>query len=44
MVALALQGEAGLDSVDPALCASERTVEHLKTLPWWQGNSFGLGS
>ncbi|KAL2864590.1 protein geranylgeranyltransferase type I subunit CDC43 [Aspergillus lucknowensis] len=36
MVSLALQGEEGLDSVDPAICASYRTVQHLHTLPWWQ--------
>lgn len=36
MVALALQGEPGLERVDPALCASERAAQHLKTLPWWR--------
>ncbi|KAL4779097.1 terpenoid cyclases/protein prenyltransferase alpha-alpha toroid [Aspergillus varians] len=36
MVSLAFQGEQGLDSVDPALCATHRTVQHLHTLPWWQ--------
>ncbi|KAL4975751.1 terpenoid cyclases/protein prenyltransferase alpha-alpha toroid [Aspergillus desertorum] len=36
MVSLAFQGEQGLDSVDPALCATHRTVRRLHTLPWWQ--------
>ncbi|KAL6235171.1 hypothetical protein BDW75DRAFT_147991 [Aspergillus navahoensis] len=36
MVSLAFQGEQGLDSVDPALCATYRTVRRLHTLPWWQ--------
>ncbi|PLB46963.1 putative geranylgeranyl transferase beta subunit [Aspergillus steynii IBT 23096] len=36
MVSLAFQGEAGLEGVDPALCASHRAVRHLHTLPWWQ--------
>ncbi|KAF3393814.1 Geranylgeranyl transferase type-1 subunit beta [Penicillium rolfsii] len=35
LVSLAFQGEAGLARVDPALVATERTVEHLKSLPWW---------
>ncbi|PYI09015.1 geranylgeranyl transferase beta subunit [Aspergillus sclerotiicarbonarius CBS 121057] len=36
MVALAFQGEEGLDSVDPALCISHRAVQHLQSLPWWK--------
>ncbi|OJJ02945.1 hypothetical protein ASPVEDRAFT_132987 [Aspergillus versicolor CBS 583.65] len=36
MVSLAFQSEQGLDSVDPALCATHRTIQHLHTLPWWQ--------
>lgn len=36
MVSLAFQGEVGLESVDPALCASHRAVRHLHALPWWQ--------
>ncbi|KAL4868783.1 hypothetical protein BDV12DRAFT_169017 [Aspergillus spectabilis] len=36
MVSLAFQGEQGLDSIDPALCATHRTMQHLHTLPWWQ--------
>ncbi|KAL4900584.1 hypothetical protein BDW74DRAFT_161733, partial [Aspergillus multicolor] len=36
MVSLAFQGEQGLDSVDPALCATHRTLRHLHTLAWWQ--------
>ncbi|PYH94448.1 geranylgeranyl transferase beta subunit [Aspergillus ellipticus CBS 707.79] len=35
MVALAFQGEEGLDGVDPALCISHRAVRHLESLPWW---------
>ncbi|KAL4914033.1 terpenoid cyclases/protein prenyltransferase alpha-alpha toroid [Aspergillus aurantiobrunneus] len=36
MVSLAFQGEQGLDSIDPALCATHRTIQHLHTLPWWR--------
>lgn len=36
LVSLAFQGEPGLESVDPALCASQRAVRHLHSLPWWQ--------
>ncbi|KAL5363789.1 terpenoid cyclases/protein prenyltransferase alpha-alpha toroid [Aspergillus floccosus] len=36
MVSLAFQGEAGLASVDPTMCASHRAVEHLHSLPWWR--------
>ncbi|KAL4808545.1 terpenoid cyclases/protein prenyltransferase alpha-alpha toroid [Aspergillus unguis] len=36
MVSLAFQDEQGLDSVDPALCATRRTTQHLHSLPWWQ--------
>ncbi|KAL4896437.1 terpenoid cyclases/protein prenyltransferase alpha-alpha toroid [Aspergillus ambiguus] len=36
MVSLAFQGEAGLESVDPTLCASHRAVKHLHSLPWWR--------
>lgn len=36
MVALAFQGELGLGRVDPTLGASERVVQHLESLPWWQ--------
>ncbi|KAL2828685.1 terpenoid cyclases/protein prenyltransferase alpha-alpha toroid [Aspergillus cavernicola] len=36
LVSLAFQGEQGLDSVDPALCATHRTTQHLHSLPWWQ--------
>ncbi|RAL09466.1 protein geranylgeranyltransferase type I subunit CDC43 [Aspergillus homomorphus CBS 101889] len=38
LVALAFQGEQGLGSVDPALCISQRAVDHLHSLPWWRGN------
>ncbi|PYI25400.1 geranylgeranyl transferase beta subunit [Aspergillus indologenus CBS 114.80] len=38
LVALAFQGEEGLDDVDPALCISQRAVDHLHSLPWWQEN------
>jgi geranylgeranyl transferase type-1 subunit beta len=31
---LAMFGEAGLKDVDPALCTSKRTKEHLESLPW----------
>ncbi|CAG7926603.1 unnamed protein product [Penicillium olsonii] len=34
MVSLAFQGEAGLNAVDPAMGTTERTVRHLKSLPW----------
>ncbi|EAW11160.1 protein geranylgeranyltransferase type I subunit CDC43 [Aspergillus clavatus NRRL 1] len=37
LASLAFQGEEGLSSVDPALCASHRAVQHMETLPWWQG-------
>ncbi|KKK12169.1 putative geranylgeranyl transferase beta subunit [Aspergillus rambellii] len=36
MVSLAFQGEHGLDSIDPALCATDRTVQNLHSLPWWR--------
>ncbi|KAF9892599.1 hypothetical protein FE257_001001 [Aspergillus nanangensis] len=36
MVSLAFQGEAGLETVDPVLCASHRAVQHLHTLSWWK--------
>ncbi|KAL4797339.1 terpenoid cyclases/protein prenyltransferase alpha-alpha toroid [Aspergillus venezuelensis] len=36
MVSLAIQGEQGLDSIDPALCATHRTLQHMHTLPWWK--------
>ncbi|KAL3472802.1 terpenoid cyclases/protein prenyltransferase alpha-alpha toroid [Aspergillus californicus] len=36
MVSLAFQCEQGLDSIDPALCATHRTTQHLHSLPWWQ--------
>ncbi|OJJ70761.1 hypothetical protein ASPBRDRAFT_197440 [Aspergillus brasiliensis CBS 101740] len=36
MVALAFQGEEGLDGVDPALCMSHRAVQQLQALPWWK--------
>ncbi|KAL4930622.1 protein geranylgeranyltransferase type I subunit CDC43 [Aspergillus undulatus] len=35
MVSLAIQGEPGLDAIDPALCATHRTLQHLHSLPWW---------
>ncbi|CAG8196658.1 unnamed protein product [Penicillium salamii] len=34
MVSLAFQGEAGLRAVDPTMGTTERTVRHLKSLPW----------
>ncbi|CAG8342058.1 unnamed protein product [Penicillium salamii] len=34
MVSLAFQGEAGLNAVDPTMGTTERTVRHLKSLPW----------
>ncbi|KAE8349139.1 terpenoid cyclases/protein prenyltransferase alpha-alpha toroid [Aspergillus coremiiformis] len=36
LVSLAFQEEPGLECVDPALCSSYRTVQHLHSLPWWQ--------
>ncbi|KAL4881487.1 terpenoid cyclases/protein prenyltransferase alpha-alpha toroid [Aspergillus karnatakaensis] len=40
MVSLAFQGEQGLDSIDPALCATHRTMQHLHTLPWWRETDY----
>ncbi|KAL2857749.1 terpenoid cyclases/protein prenyltransferase alpha-alpha toroid [Aspergillus pseudoustus] len=37
MVSLAFQGEQGLNRIDPALCATHRTVQRLHALPWWRG-------
>ncbi|CAI7633391.1 unnamed protein product [Penicillium bialowiezense] len=34
MVSLAFQGEPGLNAVDPTMGTTERTVRHLKSLPW----------
>ncbi|GAD96369.1 geranylgeranyl transferase beta subunit, putative [Paecilomyces variotii No. 5] len=37
LVSLSLLNEPGLESVDAALCASKRTMQRLKSLPWWNG-------
>ncbi|KAL2215634.1 putative geranylgeranyl transferase beta subunit [Thermoascus aurantiacus ATCC 26904] len=36
LVNLALLGEPGLEPVDPTLCTSRRTIQHLESLPWWR--------
>lgn len=38
LVTLALLNEPGLEGVDAALCASKRTMQRLKSLPWWHGS------
>lgn len=38
LVSLSLLNEPGLQSVDAALCASKRTMQRLKSLPWWNGS------
>lgn len=39
LVNLALLGEPGLEHVDPTLCSSKRTIQHLESLPWWQDSN-----
>jgi geranylgeranyl transferase type-1 subunit beta len=34
MVSLAFQGEPGLNAVDPSMGTTQRTVQHLESLPW----------
>ncbi|EPS27595.1 hypothetical protein PDE_02538 [Penicillium oxalicum 114-2] len=38
LVSLAFQGEEGLARVEPALVATDRTVAHLESLPWWSSD------
>ncbi|KAF7715485.1 Uncharacterized protein PECH_007036 [Penicillium ucsense] len=39
LVSLAFQGEEGLTRVEPALVATDRTVAHLESLPWWSSTA-----
>nr|KMM68337.1 geranylgeranyltransferase type I [Coccidioides posadasii RMSCC 3488] len=39
LASLGLLGEPGIDPIDPVLCASQRTRQHLESLSWWKGST-----